>query len=57
MRNLASALITPCLSKRIWSSQLEPGIYFKDRWGLRLESVIRITRTGAEVLSKFQHKL
>jgi len=36
---------------------LEPGIYFKDRWGLRLESVIRITRTGAEVLSKFQHKL
>ena len=36
---------------------LEPGIYFKDRWGMRLEYVVRVTGTGAEVLSKFQHAL
>ena len=36
---------------------LEPGIYFKDRWGMRLEYVVRVTGTGAEVLSKFQHTL
>jgi Xaa-Pro dipeptidase len=36
---------------------LEPGIYFKGGWGVRLESVVRVTGTGAEVLSKFQHSL
>ena len=30
---------------------------FKDRWGMRLEYVVRVTRTGAEVLSKFQREL
>jgi Xaa-Pro aminopeptidase len=34
---------------------LEPGIYFEGRWGLRLEHVVRVTKTGAEVLSNFQH--
>lgn len=36
---------------------LEPGIYFKGRFGLRLEHTILVTDTGAEVLSKFQHTL
>jgi Xaa-Pro dipeptidase len=36
---------------------LEPGIYFTDRFGLRLEHTILVTPTGAEVLSKFQHIL
>ncbi len=36
---------------------LEPGIYSKDRWGMRLEYVLRVTETGAEVLSKFKHTL
>jgi Xaa-Pro dipeptidase len=36
---------------------LEPGVHFKDRWGLRLESVVRVTDHGAEVLSQFRHSL
>lgn len=36
---------------------LEPGIYFEGQWGLRLEYVLRVTETGAEVLSKFRHTL
>lgn len=36
---------------------LEPGIYFSDRFGLRLEHAILVTPTGAEVLSKFRHTL
>ncbi len=36
---------------------LEPGIYFKDRYGLRLEHALLVTEHGAEVLSKFQHAL
>jgi Xaa-Pro dipeptidase len=36
---------------------LEPGVYFKDRWGMRLESVVRVTDNGAEVLSQFRHSL
>ncbi len=36
---------------------LEPGIYFKDRFGLRLEHTILVTESGAEVLSKFEHTL
>ena len=34
---------------------LEPGIYFKDRFGLRLEHTILVTGKGAEILSKFKH--
>ena len=36
---------------------LEPGIYFKDRFGLRLEHAILVTEKGAEILSKFKHTL
>jgi Xaa-Pro aminopeptidase len=36
---------------------LEPGIYFKSRFGLRLEHTVLVTQHGAEVLSKFQHTL
>jgi len=36
---------------------LEPGIYFEGKWGIRLEYVLRVTPTGAEVLSKFRHNL
>ena len=36
---------------------LEPGVYFPDEWGMRLEYIIRITDTGAKLLSKFQHVL
>jgi Xaa-Pro aminopeptidase len=36
---------------------LEPGIYFKGRFGLRLEHTILVTEKGAEILSKFQHTL
>jgi Xaa-Pro aminopeptidase len=36
---------------------LEPGAYFKDRWGMRLESVVRVTDHGAELLSQFRHDL
>jgi Xaa-Pro dipeptidase len=36
---------------------LEPGIYFKDRFGLRLEHTILVTGKGAEILSKFKHTL
>jgi Xaa-Pro dipeptidase len=36
---------------------LEPGIYFPDRWGIRLEHVVRVTQDGAEVLSGFRHAL
>jgi len=36
---------------------LEPGIYFKERWGMRLEHVVRVTEKGREVLTKFKHTL
>jgi Xaa-Pro aminopeptidase len=36
---------------------LEPGVYFKDRWGIGLESVVRVTDHGPEVLSQFRHPL
>lgn len=36
---------------------LEPGAYFKGRWGMRLEYVVLVTKSGAELLSKFRHTL
>ena len=36
---------------------LEPGMYFEGTWGMRLEYVLRVTTTGAEVLSKYRHEL
>ena len=36
---------------------LEPGMYFEGRWGMRLEYVLRVTASGAEVLSKYRHEL
>ena len=36
---------------------LEPGMYFEGRWGMRLEYVVRVTASGAEVLSKYRHEL
>jgi Xaa-Pro dipeptidase len=36
---------------------LEPGIYFEGRWGLRLEAVLRVTKSGADVITKFCHTL
>jgi len=36
---------------------LEPGMYFEGRWGVRLEYVLRVTASGAEVLSKYRHEL
>lgn len=36
---------------------LEPGMYFEGNWGMRLEYVLRVTATGAEVLSKYRHEL
>jgi len=36
---------------------LEPGMYFEGQWGMRLEYVLRVTETGAELLSKYRHEL
>lgn len=36
---------------------LEPGIYFEEKWGLRLEHTVLVTPIGAEILSKFGHTL
>jgi len=36
---------------------LEPGMYFEGQWGMRLEYVLRVTETGAELLSKYRHGL
>jgi Xaa-Pro aminopeptidase len=36
---------------------LEPGVYLKARFGLRLEHAILVTDQGVEVLSKFRHTL
>jgi len=36
---------------------LEPGMYFEGKWGMRLEYVLRVTASGAEVLSKYRHEL
>ena len=36
---------------------LEPGMYFEGRWGMRLEYVLRVTESGAELLSKYRHEL
>lgn len=36
---------------------IEPGIYFDDRWGIRLEHTVLVTETGAELLTRFQHSL
>jgi Xaa-Pro dipeptidase len=36
---------------------LEPGVYFPQRWGLRLESVMHVTQTGADLLTGFRHTL
>ncbi|MGH9446668.1 MAG: M24 family metallopeptidase, partial [Terriglobia bacterium] len=36
---------------------LEPGIYFEGQWGMRLEYVLLVTASGAEVLSKYCHQL
>jgi Xaa-Pro aminopeptidase len=36
---------------------LEPGMYFEGKWGMRLEYILRVTASGAEVLSKYRHEL
>jgi Xaa-Pro aminopeptidase len=36
---------------------LEPGIYVNGQYGLRLESVVAVTSTGAELLTGFTHTL
>jgi len=36
---------------------LEPGMYFEGNWGMRLEYVLRVTASGAEVLSNYRHEL
>jgi len=36
---------------------LEPGMYFDGRWGMRLEYVLRVTESGAELLSQYRHEL
>ena len=36
---------------------LEPGMYFEGRWGMRLEYILRVTTSGAEVLSRYRHEL
>jgi Xaa-Pro aminopeptidase len=36
---------------------LEPGVYWNERWGMRLEHVVRVTNDGAEILSGFKHSL
>jgi len=36
---------------------LEPGIYVEGQYGLRLESIIAVTSTGAELLTGFNHTL
>ena len=36
---------------------LEPGIYLKDEYGIRLESVVAVTSRGAEHLTGFAHTL
>ncbi len=36
---------------------LEPAIYFKDRFGLRLEHALLVTASGPEVLTQFCHSL
>lgn len=36
---------------------LEPGIYVEGQYGLRLESVVAVTSTGAELLTGFDHTL
>jgi len=36
---------------------LEPGMYFEGRWGMRLEYVLRVTESGAELLSGYRHEL
>ena len=36
---------------------LEPGMYFEDKWGMRLEYVVRVMASGAELLSQFRHEL
>jgi len=36
---------------------LEPGIYLKDEFGMRLESVVAVTSRGADVLTGFAHTL
>ena len=35
---------------------LEPAIY-KEDWGIRLEHLILVTPTGAEILTKYRHRL
>jgi Xaa-Pro aminopeptidase len=32
---------------------IEPGIYFPDRYGMRIEDLIVVTPTGASVLTHF----
>ncbi len=36
---------------------LEPGMYFPGHWGMRIEHVALVTEHGAELLSRFQHRL
>jgi Xaa-Pro dipeptidase len=36
---------------------IEPGIYFEGRWGMRLEYVLRVTASGADLLSRYRHEL
>jgi Xaa-Pro dipeptidase len=36
---------------------LEPGVYFPERWGLRLESVVHVTENGTDLLTGFRHTL
>jgi Xaa-Pro dipeptidase len=36
---------------------LEPGVYFPGKWGMRLEYVLKVTKSRAELLTKFPHTL
>ncbi|MCL4363630.1 Xaa-Pro peptidase family protein [Patescibacteria group bacterium] len=35
---------------------IEPGIYFQDKWGMRIEDTVLVKENGAEVLTKFSKK-
>lgn len=36
---------------------IEPGIYFKKKWGMRVEDMILVTKNGAKVLTNLPRKL
>jgi len=36
---------------------IEPGVYFEEKWGIRIEDTVLVKKDGVETLTKFSKQL